>query len=56
MGQHARALRALADTVADLAAMEDGDVDDLVRGERVSPASERRFRQGLRGLGADVTL
>ena len=39
-----------------VAAMEDGDVDELVRGERVSGASERRFREGLRSLGADVSL
>ena len=56
MAQHARALHALADTLADLAAMEDGDVDELVRGERVSGASERRFREALRSLGADVSL
>ena len=36
--------------------MEDGDVDELVRGERVSDASERRFREALRSLGADVSL
>ena len=53
---HAEALRALADTLEDLVAMEDGDVDEFVRSERVPQLKARRFRRALRDLGADVSV